>query len=77
MAEGVQKLESNILYIYMGQICRALPGSESMACNQSKQVNVGDPDNPSTGSILWKYLPTSLTNEEAEMAVRKSEGSYY
>jgi len=26
-----------------------------MACNQSKQVNVGDPDNPSTGSILWKY----------------------
>ncbi len=75
MAEGVQKLESNILYIFIGQIFRTLPGSESMACNQSNQVNVGDPGNSSTGSILRKYLLISLTSEEAEMAVRKSDGS--
>ncbi len=31
-----------------GQIYRTLPGSESMAFNQSNQVNVGDPDSSSS-----------------------------
>ncbi len=78
MAEGVQKLESTILHVYIGQTCKTPPGSESMACNQRKQVNVGDPDSPSSKGVYgntWKYWLTSLTSEEAEMAVGKSDGS--
>ena len=47
MAEGVQKLESTILCEVKGESYKASPGSKSMACNQSSQVNVGDPDRSS------------------------------
>ena len=81
MAEGFQKLESTILCDVKGQSYKTPPGSKSMACNQSSQVNVGDPDRSSINvrhsSMLdiWKYLLTSPTNEEAEKSVRKSDGS--
>ena len=47
MAEGFQKLESTIVYVDIGQTYMALPGSKSMACNESNQENVGDPDSSS------------------------------
>ncbi len=56
MAEGVQKLESTILHVDIGQTCKAPPGSESMACNQSNQVNVGDPDSPSSSGKHMEVL---------------------
>ncbi len=65
MAEGVQKLESNILYVYIGQTCRALPGSESMACNQRKQVNVGDPDSPSSSGKHMEVLADKPNQQES------------
>ena len=75
MAEGVQKLESTIVCDVKGQSYKASPGSKSMACNQSSQVNVGDPDSLPSMLDIWKYLLTSPTSEEAEMSVRKSDGS--
>ena len=73
MAEDVRLSESTIVYVDTGQTYRTPPGSESMACNQRKQVNVGDPDSSSSSSK--KYRLTSIICEEAEKTVRKSEGS--
>jgi hypothetical protein len=56
VAEGVQKPESTILHVDNGQTCKAPPGSESMACNQRKQVNVGDPDSSSSSGRHMEVL---------------------
>lgn len=56
MADDVDSSESNISCIGKGQIHEALPGSESMACNKSDEVNVGDPGN----SFEGKYRLTSI-----------------
>jgi len=42
--------ESNIVRGDM-VVTNGTPGSKSMACNESKWVNVGDPIDPSTRSI--------------------------
>ena len=52
MADSVVILEGNITYIVNGQIYVASSGSESMACNKSREVNVGGPGSSSKdGSI--------------------------
>ena len=56
MAEGFQKLESTIVYVDIGQTYMTLPGSKSMACNESNQVNVGGPD---SSSINVRHMEVS------------------
>lgn len=56
MAEDVRLSESTILYNVYGQLCRTPSGSESMACNQRKQVNVGDPDSSSSNGKDMEVL---------------------
>ena len=56
MAEGFQKLESTILCDIKGQSYKASPGSKSMACNESSQVNVGGPD---SSSINVRHMEVS------------------
>ena len=46
-------------------------GSESTACSESDQVNVGDPD----GSSRREVSMNKRNSEAIEMTVRKSEGS--
>ena len=67
-ADVVKMTESNTIYFNWDEINSA-PGSKSMACNKSEQVNVGYPTDPS-----WKeYRPTSVKCEEVEKVNRKSE----
>jgi hypothetical protein len=44
MVDGLNSPEDNIACCAIGQWHAAFPGSESTACNQRKQVNVGGPE---------------------------------
>ncbi len=44
MVDGLNNPEDNIVRCGIGQRRATSPGSESTACNQRKQVNVGDPE---------------------------------
>ena len=65
MVELVVIGEDNICCIDTGKIQRASPESESMACNKSKCVNVGDPN----ASSRKKYPRKSVKVRNWERAV--------
>ena len=69
MAQGVQEPEGNNGWIDKWQMCPSRPGSESMACSESDDVNVGDP----THSRRMRVSADKCNGEEAEMVVRKSD----
>ena len=73
MAEDVTLSESTIPYAVYGQAYGTPSGSENMACSQSSQVNVGDPDS----SSVMEVLADKCNSEGAKMAIRKSDGPYY
>ncbi len=52
----------------------ASPGSESTACIQRQQVNVGGPE---CSAKEVQYRRTSPVGEDAETVLGKSDGSYY
>ena len=69
MADGVGIPESNNRCGVNRQRYLPLSGSESTACRESEDVNVGDPTSPHRDRVLTdKYK-----SEGVEMASRKSE----
>ncbi len=74
MVDGVDSPEDNIERYAKGQWCSASPGSESTACIQRQQVNVGGPE---CSAKEEQYRRTSPVGEEAETVLGKSDGSYY
>jgi hypothetical protein len=52
VAEIVVSVEGNIGNIDIGEKLLTLSGSESMACNKSGSVNVGDPNTSATDAVL-------------------------
>ena len=70
MADGLEMPESNIIYNAHGKEYMTLPGSKSMACNKSNQVNVGDP----IRSFFKKEVSADkYKREEAEKPIGKSD----
>ena len=70
MAEDFYLPESTTVYNVKGQLYRASPGSESMACNQSNQVNVGDPDSSSREVLADK--PNQQGSQDGCQEVRRA-----
>jgi len=69
MADDLNSAESNTKYSDTRQWYLASSESESMACNESVDVNVGDPIYPHRNRVSTdKY-----NSEEVEMVNRKSE----
>ena len=72
MVDGFCSPEDNMECCVNGQQYATSPGSKSMACMQSKHVNVGGPG----GSAKERqYRQTSPAGEDGEKAARKSDGS--
>lgn len=69
MADGIKAPEGKIKYSSNRQWYLASPGSESMACMESRGVNVGDP----VFSQICEYRPTSEKGKEGEKEHRKSD----
>jgi hypothetical protein len=54
MVDGVNSPEDNTVHRAKGQWCATSPGSESTACIQSKQVNVGGPERSAMEGSIGK-----------------------
>lgn len=61
------------LWITLWELYTTFPGSESMACNQSEQGNVGDPNLSSRIEVSMN----KCNNEKVETRIRKSERLQY
>ena len=72
MVDGFCSPEDNRVRCVIGQQRTPSPGSESMACIHSRQVNVGGPESSAKEK---QYRRTSPAGEDAEKALRKSDGS--
>ena len=61
------------LWTTLWELYTTFPGSESMACNQSEQGNVGDPNHSSRIEVLTN----KCNSEKAKTMIRKSERLQY
>ena len=75
MVDDLEFSEDNIeRHAIKGSGVSASPGSESTACIQRQQVNVGGPE---CSARDVQYRRTSPAGEDAEKVLGKSDGSYY
>ena len=69
MADGLYCPESNNRCCDNWQLHLSSSGSENMACNESDDVNVGDPTSPH----MDRVLTDKCSSEGVKMAGRKSD----